>query len=303
MLASTRACVACVTAFAITSSSIARADTPPPPVPTATDAPLTGASQGQTAARAGLAILARPGAESAAWALAKGAYARDALRPAGLDEARARVLAGDAVPANAPQALKDLADERAAIRGDDGASRALLLMIASQLGVRGIVVVEASAAEGPSARVFFVDSQTFDAARYTPDAVPSTPAAAPGAPGLADAGAPAIGAGASDGGMHASSDAGAAPLAAAPPSTTLLWSGAIASLERTFTAPVVVSAPALATSPLPAEKPKQSEGHPFYTSPWFWGAVGAAVFGGTAVYFATRDNSTSTIHLELQVPK
>jgi len=31
--------------------------------------------------------------------------------------------------------------------------------------------------------------------------------------------------------------------------------------------------------------------------------VGAAVFGGAAVYFATRDNSNDTIHLELQVPK
>jgi hypothetical protein len=63
------------------------------------------------------------------------------------------------------------------------------------------------------------------------------------------------------------------------------------------------TAPALAFSPLPPEAPKKEGSHPFYTSPWFWGAVGAAVFGGTAVYFATRDNSSSTIHLELQVPK
>jgi hypothetical protein len=31
--------------------------------------------------------------------------------------------------------------------------------------------------------------------------------------------------------------------------------------------------------------------------------VGAAAFGGVAVYFATRDTQTDTIHLELQVPK
>ena len=103
--------------------------------------------------------------------------------------------------------------------------------------------------------------------------------------------------------MNASTDAGAAPPTTAVPPAPVHWSGAVTSIERTFTAPVVASAPALATSPLPAEKSKPSESHPFYTSPWFWGAVGAAVFGGTAVYFATRDNSTSTIHLELQVPK
>ena len=60
---------------------------------------------------------------------------------------------------------------------------------------------------------------------------------------------------------------------------------------------------ALATSPLPPAIPKTTESRPFYVSPWFWGAVGAAVFGGVAVYFATRDNTTGAIHLEMQVPK
>jgi hypothetical protein len=42
---------------------------------------------------------------------------------------------------------------------------------------------------------------------------------------------------------------------------------------------------------------------PFYLSPWFWGAVGAAAFGAGAIYFATRDNGSSSIQLQVQVPK
>jgi hypothetical protein len=294
----TRAHVACVTALALTASSFAHADVPLTPPPAQGQAASSAAPPPSAPPRTGIAVLARPGAEAAAWALAKDVYARDRLRPAGLDETRARVLVGDAAAPDAPRATRDLADERAAIRGDDGASRALLATIASQLWVRALVVVEANGAGEPSARVFLVDSQAFDAARYAPDAATLPPST------FADAGAPAIAAAASDGGMNASSAAGA-PLPASPP---VHWSGMVASLERTFTAPVVVapeviSAPALATSALPPEKAKHGESHPFYTSPWFWGAVGAAVFGGTALYFATRDNSTSTIHLELQVPK
>ena len=81
------------------------------------------------------------------------------------------------------------------------------------------------------------------------------------------------------------------------------WSGTVASLDRAYGIGGPEHGPALATSEVPPPPPPATESHPFYTSPWFWGAVGAAAFGGVAVYFATRDNSTDTIHLELQVPK
>jgi hypothetical protein len=304
----TRTYVALATALAMSSSSLAHADGLATPLGTAG----TTASP-SAAARAGVAVLARPGAEASGWALAKAVYARDALRPATLDEVSARVLVGYPAPPESVRATRDLADERAAIHGDDGASRALLSTIASQLGVRAVIVVETVPLRGPSARVFLADTQSFDAAQYVPDAPPaplSTPASS--SPSVtADGGAPSAAASASDGGMNASSVAGSAPLAPSapppPPTPPAEWSGAVASLERTFTVPVLVhegaTAPALAFSPLPPEAPKKEGSHPFYTSPWFWGAVGAAVFGGTAVYFATRDNSSSTIHLELQVPK
>ncbi len=260
------------------------------------DAPSAPDAGPPAAAPSGVAILARPGAEDAAWALAKEVYARPSLRPASLDEPRARVLVGNAAASDAAQGVKDLADERAGVHGDDGGSRALLRTIASQLNVRAIVVVEAAheGAPSPSARVFVSETGTFDAARYDADPRPATPAAAP----TVDAGAPPFDAGTSDGGMSP-------PVAVAPPPPPppVHWSGTVASLDRAYGIGGPEHGPALATSEVPPPPPPATESHPFYTSPWFWGAVGAAAFGGVAVYFATRDNSTDTIHLELQVPK
>jgi hypothetical protein len=249
---------------AVVWSATARAEGPQAQ---ATSAPVA-ASKGH-----GLAVLAAPGAEAATWPLAKEVYARDPLRPA-VDEARARVIAGEA----APPALRDLSEERAGVHGDDAASRAVLKTIATQLGVRAIVVVFPG--EPVSARVFLADAGAFDAARYAPEP--------------ADA--------ASDGGV-----------------SSLRWTGTVTSLDRAYAEPASApAAPASPASPMPsgepahapplatsetppAPKPKNEESKPFYASPWFWGAVGAAAFGGTAVYFATRDNSPSTIHLQLQV--
>jgi hypothetical protein len=252
----------------------------------------------------GVAVLARAGAEGPGWVLAKETYARSSLRPMALDEVRARILVGEAPPSGAPAAARDLADERAGIRGDDGAARALLHTIAAQLGVRAIIVVEAAPSGAPSARIFLAESSTFDAARYEPDPSDAVPGATP--PPAAT----------SDGGVAAPS---AEPSAlSSPPPAAIHWSGAVASLDRVYgTVEEAKNAtPAgragvgaegrakmLATSPLPPAIPLVNESHPFYVSPWFWGAVGAAVFGGVAVYFATRDNTASTIHLEMQVPK
>jgi hypothetical protein len=268
----------------------ARADGPPPP------SDVRGAPASQSA---GVAVLVRPGGDiGAGWALAQEIYASIDLRPPGLDEARARVLVGEPPAQDAPRATRDLADERAAVRGDDGASRALLASIASQLGVRALLVVGPGPNDAAAARLFFADTQSFDAAVYAPDAEPRSNAPDAGVSTTGPAG-PASDAGT----MDASADAQAPAPQPAPPAPVYRWSATTQSVERVMSAPVVLRAPPLATSPAPPPSPKEPGSHPFYTSPWFWGAVGAAVFGGTAVWFATRDNSPSTIHLELQVPK
>ena len=89
----------------------------------------------------GFAVLAQGAALAWAWPLAKELYARDAMRPPSLDEAHARVFAGEPPPADAPSDLRDLAETRAAIRGEDAPSRQLLAALATTFHLRGIVVV------------------------------------------------------------------------------------------------------------------------------------------------------------------
>ena len=62
------------------------------------------------------------------------------------------------------------------------------------------------------------------------------------------------------------------------------------------------AAPALATHEEPVITVPPPRGKAFYESGWFWGALGAAAFAGGAIFFATRDNGESTIHLQVQVP-
>jgi hypothetical protein len=242
------------------------------------DAPPASSAQAPPIAPAkGLAVLALDGATDAAWALASKVYGDPDLRPAALDDVHARVLAGEAPAATAPQDVKDLAQIRAAVHGDDAPSRQLLASLATQLGARGVIVVEVGPSGAISARVFVADMHAFDAARYAPD-----------------------------------------------DSHALTWNGAALSFSRAFgshvttpttvvpavatTAPGYEAAPAPTTIPGPpgilSDSPPVAAhvSKAFYQSGWFWGAVGAAVFAGGALFFATRDSSGQTIHLDVQVP-
>ena len=211
----------------------------------------------------------------AAWPLAQAVYAESALRPASLDEARARVLAGDAPAEGAAADVKELAELRAGVHGDDAASRQLLATIANRVHVASILVLVLGEGDAPpSAKLFLADAGRFDAAVYPPD----------------------------DGSGQIRS-----------------WSGAVRSLVRASGAsapPPTVSnvSPPAATTPAPAAatapsngkdetKPASASSKPFYLSPWFWGAIGAAAFGAVAVVLATRDTSGGQIHLQMQVPK
>jgi hypothetical protein len=242
-----------------------------PPVPSAiTPGPVPAPV---VAPGVGLAVLAVGDASSVAWPLARAVYANGALRPPELDEAHARVLAGETPAAGAPKELTELAETRAAIRGDDAPSRRLLASLAGTFRVRGIVVVALPASAAANARVFLADAAAFDAARYAPD--------------------------------PPRSDALGADAAVPEPE----WTGAVASLSRAYGAvshagfPTSTPASPLAQTPAPVARDGGGGSRPFYSSPWFWGAIGAAAFGGVALFFATRDSGSETIHLQVQVPK
>ena len=113
----------------------------------------------------GIAVVGTDGATDAAWPLAAAVYADADTRPDGIDDATARVLAGEAAPEGASEALRSLAELRAGVKGDDAASREVLAALAQRLSVRAIVVVFPE----PSARVYDAASRAFDAARYAPD--------------------------------------------------------------------------------------------------------------------------------------
>lgn len=253
----------------------------PPPTTAAAPAPTTATIPAATTASAragapapiaaptpqGVAVVAFPGSTDAAWPLAAGVYADPALRARSVDEASARVLCGDAPAADAPAALRDLAQTVAALRDDDAPSRVLLAEIARRFAVRALVAVWLDAGAHPTAHVFLPESGTFDAAFYLPD-VPD----------------PATGA-----------------------ANSASWSRAVQSLDRAYAsaaAPVPAAAnspPRLATHEVPQERSRSHA--PFYESPWFWGGLGAAAAAAAAIYLSTRDTSSPTIHLELQVPK
>jgi len=116
----------------------------------------------------GVAVVATATTTDVAWPLAQKVYANASLRPTGIDDARARVLAGETAPS--PE-LSELIELRDGIKGDDAASRQLLGAIADKLSARALVVVFAGGeGQPPFARVYHADTHAFDAARYWPDA-------------------------------------------------------------------------------------------------------------------------------------
>ncbi len=214
----------------------------------------------------GVAVLGAGASRDEASALARSVYA-SSLRPRGLDELRARVLAGDPAPPTSTKEIHDLAELRAGVAGDDAASRQVLAGIARQLNVQALLVVsvaptapleDAGADAGaptavPSARLFLADTGDFDAARYEPD---------------------------SAGG----------------------WRGTVTSLAGRFPPP---PAPGFEPRGLPAA-PKLAPGkedRPFYASPWLWGALGAAALVGGFFFFIGQDSGDDPIHLQMRVPR
>lgn len=216
----------------------------------------------------GLAVIAIGSARDDAFTLARAVYG-SSLRPRSLDELRARILAGDPAPPAATKDVRELAELRASITGDDAASRRLLSSIAQQLGVQGLLVVrrvqvedagvesDGGAPATPPATVglFLADSGEFDAAKYEPEA----------------------------------GDAG--------------WRPTVTSLARRFPPPAAPATAQVAPMPPPKLSSEQKDSKPFYLSPWLWGAIGAAVVIGGLFWFSTQDTGEDPIHLQMRVPR
>lgn len=295
-----------------------------PSAPTAAPSSPSSVARSPADRSRGVAVVAIGAARQEAFTLARAVYA-SRLRPPSLDEVRARAVAGAPVPANATRELRELADVRAALTGDDAPSRSMLTGIARQLGVEALLVVSLSAAPASD-----------PPARPSPDD-PGAPSSASPSP----VGGDAVGAVGPAEGAAASGELAAAPVAGdlkegpAPAPTPVArlflvdagtfdaarylpdeggaWAGTVASLEPRFgkASPTVGAQPVPAAlggvprgsqSALDPETEKQSS-RPFYAKGWFWGAVGGALLLGAGFYLASRDTSGDTIQLDMKVPR
>lgn len=159
--------------------------------------------------------------------------------------------------------LRDLADTRDAISDDGAPSRTLLRTLTQDLGLEGVIVV-------------------------TVEPKPAEPAA--------DAPAPAAKAR-----LFERSTGQFSPITI--DGNGAAWEGAVASLERL----VPRAAPEPVQRNGASHEGKVAEGgggsRAFYESPWFWGAAGAAALLGGAFFLATRDSSSDSIHVQMQVPR
>jgi hypothetical protein len=271
-----------VTVLALVFAYASTASADPAPAPASASAPAP--APAPASAPLGLAVVALAGATDAAWPLAQSVYSDPSLRPAGIDDAHARVLCGQPVAPTDAADVRDLAETIEAIHGDDVPSRTLLDAVARRFSVRGLVVVRTDA-DHPIARVFLTETHAFDAATYAPDAPDGTSSGPSSVVGWTAAT------------RSLARAYGAPALPPAAPGAT-----ALPSASPALSAPSAPSAPLLATRPAPPVEKPAAAPRPFYESVWFWGAIGAAALAGGAAYLATRDSSPSTIHLEVQVP-
>lgn len=281
----------------LATATVADAQPDPPSAPRA-----GAAATPSTQAAQGVAVVGGVAVRDDAFTLARAVYA-SSLRPRRLDELRARVLAGDPAPPSATKEIRELAELRAGVSGEDAASRRLLASIAQQIGVQALLVVSRAPVEAP------------------PPALPEgagEPAAAAEQP---DGGAPAAAPSAAS--TSTSEDAGARPAPESPRIRARLfladsgefdaaryepdelgWRGTVTSLSGRFPPPrATTPATAQLQAPPPKLPSEGKESQPFYRSPWLWGAVGAAVLLGGFFFFASQDTSDDPIHLQMRVPR
>ena len=194
------------------------------------------------------------------------------LRPASIDESRARALAGEVPPAGASRELVELYETRGAIRGEDPPSRRLLGSLAESLGVDAIILVTLDVSGAGTARVFLRSTGAFDAARYS-EGVPS----------------PSNFSGTSWDATVASLERTFAP------AVPVIGPGSNKSN----------SANTEATQHRPNDDALPTAPRPFYKSPWLWGAIGLALVVGGALYLGAQTGSAGEgpEHVMVRVPR
>ncbi|MBX3217977.1 MAG: hypothetical protein KF850_38580 [Labilithrix sp.] len=276
------------------------------------------APHGETAASAsaqaaqGVAVVGGVAVRDEAFTLARAVYA-SSLRPRRLDELRARILAGDPTPPAATKEIRELAELRAGVSGEDAASRRLLASIAQQLGVQALLVVSRAPVESTPAPAGSAPAES------APAGSEPAPAASDATPAAQDGGAPT----ATPSEAPTAEAPGARPAAEPPRIRARLflaasgefdaaryepdelgWRGTVTSLSGRFPPPrSATPATAQLKTPPPKLPSDGKESQPFYRSPWLWGAVGAAVLIGGFFFFATQDTSDDPIHLQMRVPR
>ncbi|CAN5393947.1 hypothetical protein BH09MYX1_BH09MYX1_63110 [soil metagenome] len=121
---------------------------------------------------AGVAVIAEGEATDAAtvtWPLAQATYAKATLRPKSLSEGAARALVGEIPAEDAPSDVKELAELRRAVRGDDAVTREILGNVGRRVHSKAILVLATRPNAPPQVRLFDVGKKTFDAARWEPE--------------------------------------------------------------------------------------------------------------------------------------
>jgi hypothetical protein len=110
----------------------------------------------------GVAVVAAgPVAVDAAWALAQRVYADPLLRPVQLDDATARVLAGEPAAAGASPKMRELAEARKAINPLEPSAARLAGTISAELGGASQLLVHMPAPGQARARLYAATTRTW----------------------------------------------------------------------------------------------------------------------------------------------
>lgn len=201
-------------------------------------------------------------------ALAREVYRNERLQPA-VDEATVRVLAGEPIAQDAPEALQSLARVRASLpTTPDDLGAKLLTAIGQERHVEFVVAVSMTA-DRPTARVVRVDR-----AKYESVLLEATTERQEG-----------------DVVKHSW-----------PGATSVLLQLFVPPTQATQTTPNATGAITPRKVEAPAKQPPDKRSS-WYKSPWFWGPLGAVVATGAAILITTQvtKDNVDTVHLRGQV--